>query len=1198
MGCGNGGVGLSEKDENIKENVKEFYNNAILFDIIMNYITFHQNIFRKNDNQKKYLVETDFFQKLLEILSIDLKKKEFDFIELKKMFDLKGPIPKIYKFNIISKKDLIKYNNSAIEILNDEILNHLGIKEKEYKDKEIIYEISSDKKIEILLEEKTSKFIIEENNKGFLTIKLEKQNSLHYDENKLFNNSSIHDSMRSKKTNADDNSNNQNMKKDNHKNFEPNLKEIKENYQQKQSEDVINQDIFTENIHLPNYNLDSLSMESDLQFTRVGLIQINNSIVVDRNNEIQSKYEFYSINYKNFFEELDNIDALLSKPIDIYTNCNEYVIISKRYYNKLIKLFESKENFDNESYIIDSFDKLTKIDNIDININIFKERIKLYIKKYHLFELDVEKIKNHHKLKYPKKFTLIKKECLLNFGLKKDIIKINTFKLLFGENYLFIKTKNSIIVCSKDNIFFDVNFIFLCSNKYYLETEIVPNIQNKGGFYDFFNKIGFHNTNEDSIFKYNNNEIIIIKYKEDIKKEYIKQIILSLSYIEILRKELAIYSDEGKEIISLFLEFIRNRNQDMNIINEIFLQIINLKTKEDLNNFRIMIEIILDKMHQRLNSKQKTNDDYPKESNDRNYIYKVFKNNFDNQNDSLIKNIFFGIILNTTIPKCNCKEKVYSCESSKYIYLNFDNIKTYDNLEDILQNWRKPLKNFYCKNCGIECGEADLTKQLIEYPQILIIILNDANGESKKSIKLPVILDVPKFSFKYKLINVISSKNKDNNFNIINQNNNIWTLYYNVSKEEIERKDIKKWVKYPRVIFYEKDEEKKDYEESMTKKVFENYFEKSRTEKSLLMNTRMKNSLRYLNDFSEDEEKDMELFKMKSNPYNNDINLKLKNDLKPSIINFQNDLNKNHPNNNTNNQKENNNALHDILNNNNTKIQKQENKYSRKNMNNLNNPTENSLNNETEKNLINFNSNSINRNMNNFIKMNNYNMPIINNNLNISSNIINNNFNAMGIGSNNDNEVHSIDDFVFDYNRRENNDENIDDKNMINLIRKNIINNFNNSGFIGNFKIYYVNFNNPNHSNSNENGLSLGQNNFHRENSLNPVLNKFDIEINNHLIQNNFNNNNNLKPNNNVKIEIEFHFEAGRKCSVSMNDDNIPFGAVVTKLIQKYPWINKKDLSKLYFIYNGWKIDNFNKTVREYDMKDKTIIEIRFEENE
>ena len=97
------------------------------------------------------------------------------------------------------------------------------------------------------------------------------------------------------------------------------------------------------------------------------------------------------------------------------------------------------------------------------------------------------------------------------------------------------------------------------------------------------------------------------------------------------------------------------------------------------------------------------------------------------------------------------------------------------------------MKNFYCKNCGIECGEADLTKQLIEYPQILIIILNDANGESKKSIKLPVILDVPKFSFKYKLINVISSKNKDNNFNIINQNNNIWTLYYNVSKDEIER---------------------------------------------------------------------------------------------------------------------------------------------------------------------------------------------------------------------------------------------------------------------------------------------------------------------------------------------------------------------------------------------------------------------------
>ena len=79
--------------------------------------------------------------------------------------------------------------------------------------------------------------------------------------------------------------------------------------------------------------------------------------------------------------------------------------------------------------------------------------------------------------------------------------------------------------------------------------------------------------------------------------------------------------------------------------------------------------------------------------------------------------------MKTIIPGCSCKEKSYSCESSKYLYLNCEIIKENNKLEDILANWVKPKKIKYkCKNCVIEC-EAEISKNFYEYPEILIIIL-------------------------------------------------------------------------------------------------------------------------------------------------------------------------------------------------------------------------------------------------------------------------------------------------------------------------------------------------------------------------------------------------------------------------------------------------------------------------------------------
>ena len=106
------------------------------------------------------------------------------------------------------------------------------------------------------------------------------------------------------------------------------------------------------------------------------------------------------------------------------------------------------------------------------------------------------------------------------------------------------------------------------------ETGLKPN---KGGFEYFFNEIGFdfsknlkyqHMKDENLL-----SNIIIIKKDDKIQKEYLKQIILSLSNINSFTEKLFALSKEENDanIITLFLNFIKNNKIDNDIINEIFI---------------------------------------------------------------------------------------------------------------------------------------------------------------------------------------------------------------------------------------------------------------------------------------------------------------------------------------------------------------------------------------------------------------------------------------------------------------------------------------------------------------------------------------------------------------------------------------------------------------------------------------------------
>jgi hypothetical protein len=98
--------------------------------------------------------------------------------------------------------------------------------------------------------------------------------------------------------------------------------------------------------------------------------------------------------------------------------------------------------------------------------------------------------------------------------------------------------------------------------------------------------------------------------------------------------------------------------------------------------------------------------------------------------------------------------------------------------------------------------------------------------------------------------------NKDNNLNMIEIGTEKFIAYHDDIKEEINPNEIGKWVRYPRILCYQKNE-KIDFklDESLTEVEAKKFFEKSMVTNPLIMNDRVKNSIDYLYQISGDEEK-------------------------------------------------------------------------------------------------------------------------------------------------------------------------------------------------------------------------------------------------------------------------------------------------------------------------------------------------------
>ena len=199
-----------------------------------------------------------------------------------------------------------------------------------------------------------------------------------------------------------------------------------------------------------------------------------------------------------FFNNIRDITVLLKNNISDENQFSDYYIINKKWFNKLTKIFESDELYENDNQIFDSFNQVTNIPNL--NINQLKEKTNVVINRVKILEdpdLFTPEFENDPEsgIKYPKDFILIKENDLndlfKDFNLTIKDINNNLYKVQIGENYLFMKDNSNIenniyYICYPLIFLFNVDKILKYKEDKFYSREIKLYIKNKGGLDYYF----------------------------------------------------------------------------------------------------------------------------------------------------------------------------------------------------------------------------------------------------------------------------------------------------------------------------------------------------------------------------------------------------------------------------------------------------------------------------------------------------------------------------------------------------------------------------------------------------------------------------------------------------------------------------------------------------------------------------------------
>ena len=198
---------------------------------------------------------------------------------------------------------------------------------------------------------------------------------------------------------------------------------------------------------------------------------------------------------------------------------------------------------------------------------------------------------------------------------------------------------------------------------------------------------------------------------------------------------------------------------------------------KDLVNFIIMT--LHEELNKAKNNQVNNNNNVTLDQRDQNLMFKIFKNNFIYENQSIISDLFYAINCNVT--QCGgCREKTYNYQTYFFMVFPLEEVRKFkfnnfiynlnNNVVDIFDcfNYDRKINemsgenSMYCNFCRRTCTSS-MSTHLITGPEILILLLNRGKGiQFNIKINFPEYLDLLNYiqynntGHKYKLIGVIT----------------------------------------------------------------------------------------------------------------------------------------------------------------------------------------------------------------------------------------------------------------------------------------------------------------------------------------------------------------------------------------------------------------------------------------------------------
>ena len=216
-----------------------------------------------------------------------------------------------------------------------------------------------------------------------------------------------------------------------------------------------------------------------------------------------------------------------------------YYLVDANWYNKIKKIFENNEQYNDNSFKINSIKNRTNILKLHeekyIEIyKLFKERERLF-KDKNLFKIDFKEVND---IKYPNNFFIVK-ENLLNeiLNLFGNNYRKKSYKIKFGENYAFIKDNEieneRIFVCNLNKNLFNTIIIFSYNN-FQFNRELSKYISNRGGleYYYQIRKLSIEDLEEQKIIDYEKEKIGFAKNVINLKDHMNKYKLNTYNYYD------------------------------------------------------------------------------------------------------------------------------------------------------------------------------------------------------------------------------------------------------------------------------------------------------------------------------------------------------------------------------------------------------------------------------------------------------------------------------------------------------------------------------------------------------------------------------------------------------------------------------------------------------------------------------------------